>query len=61
MKKHKFEDNGYFEESREINDGVRNAVAAGKLSSILCWREVIRFGLIDFRVVEEEKEEGRGW
>jgi hypothetical protein len=35
MKRHKFEDNAYFEESREINDGVRNAVAAGELVSWL--------------------------
>ena len=29
-KKHRFDDNGYMEESREINDNVRNAVVAGK-------------------------------
>jgi hypothetical protein len=29
MKKHKFEDNQFFEESREIKDNVRSAVAAG--------------------------------
>lgn len=30
-KKHKFDDNAYLEESREINDNVRSAVTAGKL------------------------------
>lgn len=29
QKRHRFEDNGYFETSREINDGVRSAVTAG--------------------------------
>lgn len=29
-KKHKFEDNKFLEESREINDSVRSAVSAGK-------------------------------
>lgn len=29
-KKHKFEDNKFLEESREINDNVRSAVSAGK-------------------------------
>ena len=31
QKKHKFDDNAYLEESREINDNVRSAVSAGKL------------------------------
>jgi hypothetical protein len=31
-KKHKFDDNAYLEESREINDNVRSAVSAGKLA-----------------------------
>jgi len=30
-KKHKFDDNAFLEESREINDNVRSAVSAGKL------------------------------
>jgi hypothetical protein len=30
-KKHRFDDNKFFEESREIKDNVRNAVAAGLL------------------------------
>lgn len=29
-KKHRFDDNEFLEQSREINDNVRNAVAAGK-------------------------------
>ena len=29
-KRHKFEDNKFLEESREINESVRSAVAAGK-------------------------------
>lgn len=29
QKRHRFEDNQYFETSREINDGVRSAVTAG--------------------------------
>jgi hypothetical protein len=33
-KKHRFEDTGFFEESREINDGVRSAVAAGKSTRV---------------------------
>jgi len=32
-KKHKFNDNAYLEESREINDNVRSAVTAGKFSA----------------------------
>lgn len=31
-KKHKFDDNAYLEESREINDNVRSAVSAGELT-----------------------------
>lgn len=31
-KKHRFEDNKFLEESREIKDNVRSAVSAGKLS-----------------------------
>jgi hypothetical protein len=34
QKKHKFDDNVYLEESREINDNVRSAVSAGKLASL---------------------------
>lgn len=30
-KKHKFDDNAYLEESREINENVRSAVSAGEL------------------------------
>lgn len=35
-KKHKFNDNAFLEESREINDNVRSAVSAGKLDSVAC-------------------------
>lgn len=31
-KKHRFEDNKFLEESREINEGVRSAVSAGEYS-----------------------------
>jgi hypothetical protein len=34
QKKHKFDDNAYLEESREINDNVRSAVSAGKPASL---------------------------
>jgi hypothetical protein len=36
-KKHKFDDNAFLEESREINDNVRSAVSAGKLFSTDLW------------------------
>ena len=32
-KKHKFDDNKFFEESREINENVRSAVVAGELTN----------------------------
>ena len=58
-KKHKFEDNQFFEESREINENVRSAVAAGELGPFparLCAE------LILLRPVEEEEkaEDGCG-
>jgi hypothetical protein len=33
-KKHRFEDSRFLEESREINEGVRSAVSAGKSNGI---------------------------
>jgi hypothetical protein len=53
-KKHKFDDNAFLEESREINDNVRSAVSAGKLVHFPGRTELmIRFAQ------EDEEEEGR--
>lgn len=40
-KKHKFDDNAYLEQSREINENVRSAVSAGK-SACLEWSDVVK-------------------
>lgn len=37
-KRYKFNDNQFFEESREIKDNVRSAVAAGELNAISKYR-----------------------
>ena len=52
-KKHRFEDTEYLEQSKELVDGVKNAVSAGKqLSSfmICCYLTVMT------SATEEEKE-----
>lgn len=36
-KRHKFDDNKFFEESREIKDNVRSAVMAGELLRVWRW------------------------
>ena len=55
-KKHKFDDNAFLEESREINDNVRCAVSAGKLVlDVGQTKLMIRFAQ------EDEEEEGRCW
>ena len=55
-KKHKFDDNAFLEESREINDNVRSAVSAGKPDPVACPTELmIRFAQ------EDEEEEGCCW
>lgn len=53
-KRHRFEDNKFFEESREIKDNVRSAVAAGEFGSA-------HAGGPNDRPVEEEEEAQGGW
>lgn len=36
-KKHRFDDTEYLEQSRDIVDGVKNAVAAGKIMRTMLW------------------------
>jgi hypothetical protein len=64
-KKHRFDDNKFFEESREIKDNVRSAVAAGKSwgIGIAVWslqlaRDASQMSgsELTFRVAEEEEE-----
>lgn len=52
-KKHKFDDNAYLEESREINDNVRSAVSAGRFLDIPLLIE-----LMGRSTKEDEEEEG---
>lgn len=49
-KRYKFNDNQFFEESREIKDNVRSAVAAGELFPPLS-------ATLKFRPAQKEKEE----
>lgn len=52
-KKHKFDDNAYLEESREINDNVRSAVTAGKLSTT---RDLQAFKLMISGLLKKKKK-----
>jgi hypothetical protein len=51
-KKHRLDDSEYVEETRELIDGVKNAVSAGKYRLPL----VISRMLIAFRSTQEEEE-----
>jgi hypothetical protein len=58
QKRHRFEDNQYFETSREINDGVRNAVTAG-----MCTRRsrpVKKLTFFPFPRSSQQAKEGQG-
>jgi hypothetical protein len=55
-KKHKFDDNAFLEESREINDNVRSAVSAGKLIPVASPAE-----LMYRSSQEDDEEEGSCW
>jgi hypothetical protein len=57
QKRHRFEDNGYFETSREINDGVRSAVTAGMSRLHSC---VFKRLTVCFPRFTKETKEGQG-
>lgn len=54
QKRHRFDDNQYFETSREINDSVRSAVTAGTFSLTIIG--VAIYLTIPRRSTEEEEE-----
>ena len=62
--KRRFDDTEYLEQSRDIVDNVKNAVAAGTFSPLYHCGHMGLFSshdLIYSRSVEEEEKEGKVW